>query len=78
MAPVRLFTRSARRDRNARRAWRAVAEDRTGRGFIGLERWQFPELVMLSVSVGDSASPSLPPAGPSSGGIAVPVVPELC
>lgn len=74
VAPVRLFIRSPRR------AWQAVAEDGTGRGFIGLERWQLPELAMLSVSVGSSASPTLPPAGSDSGsgGIAVPVVPELC
>ena len=72
VAPVRLFTRGARR------AWHAVAEDLSGRGFIGLERWQLPELAMLSVGVGGSASPGLPPAGPRSGGIAVPVVPELC
>ena len=74
VAPVRLFIR------NARRAWQAVAEDSTGRGYIGLERWQLPELAMLSVSVGSSASATLPPAGSDSGsgGIAVPVVPELC
>lgn len=74
VAPVRLFTRSAHR------AWLAVTEDGTGRGLVGLERWQLPELAMLSVSVGSSASPTLPPAGSDSGsgGIAVPVVPELC
>jgi hypothetical protein len=33
---------------------------------------------MLSVTVGDSASATLPPPGASGGGIAVPVVPELC
>lgn len=72
VAPVRLFTRSRRG------AWQPVAEDRTGRGHITLQRWQLPELAMLSVGVGDSASPSLPPPGASGGGIAVPVVPELC
>lgn len=77
VAPVRMFTQT----RNG--AWRAVSEDRTGRGFIRLERWQLPELAMLSVGVGDTASSSLPPSGGAgsadgAGGIAVPVVPELC
>ncbi len=78
VAPVRLFTQSRRG------AWRAVSEDRTGRGFIGLERWQLPELAMLSVGIGENASASLPPGDGSGGaggagtGIAVPVVPELC
>lgn len=73
VAPVRLFRRTKRG------AWRPVIEDRTGRGFISLERWQLPELAMLSVGIGESASASLPPASNSgSGGIAVPVVPELC
>lgn len=73
VAPVRLFTRSANG------AWRPVSEDSTGRGFIRLERWQLPELAMLSVGVGSAASNSLPPAGGAgSGGIGVPVVPELC
>jgi predicted phage baseplate assembly protein len=72
VAPVHIFTQSARG------AWIAVAEDSSGRSRISLERWQLPELAMLSVSVGDTASPSLPPPGASDGGIAVPVVPELC
>jgi predicted phage baseplate assembly protein len=72
VAPVRLFVRAPRG------GWRAVAEDQTGRGRITLEMWQLPELAMLSVSVGESASATLPPLGASGGGIAVPVVPELC
>jgi hypothetical protein len=72
VAPVRMFTRSRRG------AWTAVAEDNTGRGRFALERWQLPELAMLSVSVGDTSSPTLPPPGASGGGVAVPVVPELC
>jgi predicted phage baseplate assembly protein len=74
VAPVRLFTRGFRL------AWQPVLEDGTGRGLIRLETWQLPELAMLSVGVGSSASSSLPPAGDGdgSGGIAVPVVPELC
>jgi predicted phage baseplate assembly protein len=72
VAPVRLFTRMRRG------AWRPVIEDHTGRGFIKLEEWQLPELAMLAVGVGDAASSSLPPAGDTEGGIAVPVVPELC
>jgi len=72
VAPVRMFTRTARK------AWLPVAEDSTGRGRIALERWQLPELAMLSVSVGDTSASSLPPPGASGGGIAVPVVPELC
>ena len=72
VAPVRLFASSARG------AWVPVQEDGNGRALIALERWQLPELAMLSVSIGDTASPSLPPPGATSGGIAVPVVPELC
>jgi len=72
VAPVRLFTR------RPRGGWQPVAEDRTGRGLIALERWQLPELAMLSVSIGDTASATLPPPGASGGGVAVPVVPELC
>ena len=72
VAPVRMFTQSKRG------AWSAVAEDNSGRGRLPLEYWQLPELAMLSVSVGDTSSPTLPPPGASGGGIAVPVVPELC
>jgi predicted phage baseplate assembly protein len=72
VAPVKMFTRTRRG------AWKRVAEDSSGRGLIPLERWQLPELAMLSVSVGETASSTLPPAGASGGGIAVPVVPELC
>lgn len=72
VAPVRMFTRTARG------AWKTVAEDRTGRGRFAMERWQLPELGMLSVSVGETSSSSLPPPGAPGGGIAVPVVPELC
>lgn len=72
VAPVSMFTRTARG------AWVPVAEDNKGRGRIPLERWQLPELAMLSVSVGESSSPTLLPPGAGEGGIAVPVVPELC
>jgi len=74
IAPVKLFTshRSGR--------WLPLREDRTGRGQLRLRDWQLPELSMLSVSVGDSASSSLPPAGGEGDedAIAIPVVPELC
>jgi predicted phage baseplate assembly protein len=76
VAPVRLFVKGARGS-----VWVPVAEDRTGRGFINLQPWQLPELAMLSVGVGSSASASLPPGGGALGddeGMAVPVVPELC
>jgi hypothetical protein len=74
VAPVKMFTRSPRG------AWKKVTEDDTGRGLIPLERWQLPELAMLFVSVGETASSTLPPdaASEGGGGIAVPVVPELC
>ena len=72
VAPVRIFTRSPLG------TWTGVADDSNGRARITLEHWQLPELDMLSVAVGDTASPTLPPAGSSGGGIAVPVVPELC
>lgn len=74
VAPVRLFVRHG----NERR-WRPVREDSTGRGHIRIQRWQLPELLMLAVAEGDAASPSLPPRGfAGDGGLAVPVVPELC
>lgn len=72
VAPVRMFTRTKRG------LWAPVAEDNTGRGRFALARWQLPELAMLSVSVGETSSPTLPPPGAPGGGIAVPVVPELC
>jgi hypothetical protein len=77
VAPVRLFQRSTRG-----RNWLPVAEDRTGRGLITLSAWQLPELAMLSVGIGSTSSTSLPPgaegAGNGAGGLAIPVVPELC
>jgi hypothetical protein len=72
VAPVRMFTRTKRG------AWAPVAEDDTSRGRFALTPWQLPELAMLAVSVGDSSSPTLPPPGAPGGGIAVPIVPELC
>jgi len=77
VAPVRLFTYSSRG------AYVPVTADSTGRSVITLEAWQLPELTMLSLGVGDSASATLPPADGSagsagSGGVAVPIVPELC
>jgi len=74
VAPVRLFQRPAGRTR-----WVAVPEDATGRGRIRLQRWQLPELAMLSVAEGESAAAALPAAGGvRPGGIAVPVVPKVC
>jgi len=76
VAPVRLFTRAARG-----RNWVAVAEDSTGRGRINLQPWQLPELAMLSVGVGSTASSTLPPGGrglEGDDGVAIPVVPEMC
>jgi predicted phage baseplate assembly protein len=77
VAPVRLFLR-----RPGETRWRPVIEDATGRGQIALLGWQLPELAMLSVGAGDTASPTLPAtasiAGGAGGGVAVPVVPEKC
>jgi predicted phage baseplate assembly protein len=76
VAPVRLFRKSPKGT-----GWVAVGEDKTGRGLIALQPWQLPELAMLAVGVGDSASATLPPGGGALGddeGMAVPVVPELC
>lgn len=74
VAPVRLFIRRPGESR-----WRPVAEDSTGRGRIPLLKWQLPELAMLSVEEGDTASPALPPVyAIDDAGIAVPVVPETC
>jgi predicted phage baseplate assembly protein len=74
VAPVHLFAQRAGETR-----WRMVPEDATGRARLPLLRWQLPELAMLAVTDGDTASPSLPPATTTgAAGIAVPVVPELC
>jgi predicted phage baseplate assembly protein len=74
VAPARLFTRAARG-----RGWVAVREDATGRGRIGLQPWQLPELAMLSVGIGSIASATLPPGGRGlDDGVAIPVVPEMC
>lgn len=75
VAPVRLFTQSAGKAR-----WQPVPEDSTGRGRIRLQRWQLPELVMLSVAEGDTSSPTLPPSFAAAGedAVAIPVVPEVC
>ena len=76
VAPVRLFGR-----RPGETSWRAVREDATGRGRLPLLRWQLPELAMLSVAEGDTASATLPAGSSALGsgdGVAVPVVPEKC
>lgn len=79
VAPVRLFTRS-----DSGRRWSRVNEDSTGRALIRMSAWQLPELAMLSVGIGDSAFMHLDGGdsenanGDRAGGIAVPVVPELC
>ena len=77
VAPARLFTRSS-----TGRTWKPVKEDSTGRAQLRLKPWQLPELAMLSVGIGDSADTRL--GGGSEfdddefGGVAVPVVPEVC
>jgi predicted phage baseplate assembly protein len=76
VAPVRLFGR-----RPGETRWRPWPEDASGRARIPLLRWQLPELLMLAVNEGDTASPTLPPAssvGEGARGVAVPVVPETC
>ncbi|HEY6815339.1 MAG TPA: putative baseplate assembly protein [Croceibacterium sp.] len=77
VAPVRLFTRAT-----SGRKWKPVPEDAGGRAQLRLRPWQLPELAMLSVSVGDSADTRLGGDGSDfddgTGGIAVPVVPEVC
>jgi hypothetical protein len=75
VAPVRLFAQSSGKGR-----WQPVPEDATGRGRISLQRWQLPELLMLSVSEGDTASSTLPPSVAAIGddAVAIPVVPEVC
>jgi predicted phage baseplate assembly protein len=74
VAPIRLFGRA-----QGDRRWRPVREDASGRGQLPLLRWQMPELLMLSLTVGSEAARSLtggPAAG--AGAVAVPVVPEVC
>jgi predicted phage baseplate assembly protein len=74
VAPVRLFTRAGSGQR-----WTMIGEDSTGRAQLRIETWQLPELAMLSVGVGDSASTRLGSGDDTGdGGIAVPVVPEVC
>jgi predicted phage baseplate assembly protein len=74
VAPVHLFAR-----RPGERRWRMVREDSSGRARLPLLRWQMPELLMLAVAEGDTASASLPPArADAEPEIAVPVVPETC
>lgn len=73
VAPVHLFGR-----RPGRTGWTMVPEDASGRARLPLLPWQLPELAMLAVTEGSSASPSLPPAGSASSGVSVPVVPEVC
>ena len=67
-----LFTRGSRGG-----PWQMLGEDSTGRAQLRIESWQLPELAMLSVDVGDSAATRLGSAS-DDGGIAVPVVPEVC
>jgi hypothetical protein len=75
VAPARLFVR----DPAAGDAWRGVGEDATGRARLPLRRWQLPELAMLAVAEGDTASTTLPPLVETrDGAVAVPVVPEVC
>ena len=59
---LRLFER-----REGETRWRPLAEDASGRGRLALLSWQLPELLMLSVIEGESASPNLP-AGTSAAG----------
>lgn len=75
VAPVKLFGR-----RPGETRWRQWAEDATGRARLPLLRWQLPELAMLAVAEGDTASSTLPPTfgATGAGGVAVPVVPETC
>ena len=76
LAILKLFAQ-----REGETIWRQVPEDASGRARLPLLDWQMPELLMLAVAEGDTSSPTLPPAGygtASSGGVAVPVVPEVC
>jgi len=74
VAPVHMFGRIPGDAR-----WRMIPEDETGRARLPLLTWQLPELMMLSVTDGATASSTLPPASSVAGtGVAVPVVPETC
>jgi hypothetical protein len=75
VAPVRLFVRGSHG-----RGWKLVPEH-AGRALLRLKPWQLPELAMLSVGVGDSSDTRLGAGDEFDdgiGGIAVPVVPEVC
>jgi predicted phage baseplate assembly protein len=77
---VQLFREVSRQPGAPR--WQRVAFDAQERARIPLERWQWPELLAVSVIEGDSAAAS--PDGdaglapPDGGGAAVPLVPEVC
>ncbi len=78
---VQLFREHSRQPGAPR--WQRVAFDAQERARITLERWQWPELLAVSVIEGDSAAAS--PDGDAgsalpdgSGGAAVPLVPEVC
>jgi hypothetical protein len=74
VAPVLLFGR-----RTGETQWRPLPPDTTGRIRLPLLSWQLPELLMLAVTDGANASPTLPPSNSVGGtGVAVPVVPETC
>ena len=74
VAPVLLFGQ-----RTGETQWRKLPADTTGRIRLPLLSWQLPELLMLAVTDGLNASPTLPPSSSVVGtGVAVPVVPETC
>ena len=58
--------------------WRLVGEDATGRARLPLLRGRCPELLMLGVDEGDSASTGCGRARTTRPAVAVPVVPEVC
>jgi hypothetical protein len=79
VAGLNLFTKNA-----ASGAWTPRGDSRDGREQnISLERWQLPELfdvVVLADDTASGASLSIPVAAPTTGlgGVAVPVVPDIC
>jgi predicted phage baseplate assembly protein len=65
--------------------WDRLGDARDGREQnLALERWQLPELLGVTVVIGDSApltvdrSPTNPFADPNARPLTVPIVPELC
>ena len=72
VAPLKLFRMNDGR-------WQLLARDALDRSKLELLPWPLPELLGLVVDEAEVAADTLAvPASVAAGGIAVPVVPEVC